>query len=170
MSEFNETLFRAELSSRYHRRRATFLERLALMMSLLTLIGGASGIISLIGEEQMIAQASAGMVTIIGLIQIVYRPDVAAMQHKAWLSRWLKMMIEIRYDHSSSPEKEALWARETASIESECVGEMRALQADCWNRAARYMNLDTASNYDLRWYHRALCQIVSFEHGFEAIG
>lgn len=170
MSQYDESLFRAELSSRYHRRRATFLERSALMMTLLTLIGGGSGVISLFGDGKIIAQVSAGIVTLVGLIQIVYRPEMAAMQHKAWLRRWNKVIIEIKFE-STSPHDKALevqWAREAANIESECVGEMRALQADCYNRAVRYMNIDAGNNYELRWYHRALCQIVSFEHGFEA--
>lgn len=164
----HEFRFSATLSMIYHRRRATFLERASLLMTLLTLIGGASGVISLFGDGKIIAQIAGGLVTLIGLIDIVYRPAASAAVHRDWLKRWTAIKNAVESTKEPSEDDYRLWRNEIAVIETECVGELRALQGDCYNRTVRKLDIDTGNNYALRWYHRLLCQIVSFEHGFEA--
>ena len=166
MNDRDHFLFASTMSSIYHRRRATFLERTSMIMSLLTLLGGASGVISLIGDNPLVAQCAAGLVTFIGLIQIVYRPETAAAQHKGWLTRWRQMKSQVLLAEDPSADQLAAWAKEESAIETECVGEMRALQADAFNHAERTLALSPDHHYRLRWYHRAFCQIISFEHSF----
>lgn len=164
----HECRFSANLSTIYHRRRATFLERASLMMTLLTLIAGASGVISLFGDGKIIAQISGGVVTLIGLIDIVYRPAASAAQHRDWLRRWTAIRNAVEANPEATDAQLIQWRDDAAKIETECVGELRALQGDCYNRTVRKLDIKPDHNYDLRWYHRLLCQIVSFEHAFEA--
>jgi hypothetical protein len=83
-----DLLFGAEMSVRYHRRRATFLERTNLMLTLATLIAGGGAFVSLFGETTLFAKVAALVVSVIGLIQIVYTPEACAARHKGWHSRW----------------------------------------------------------------------------------
>lgn len=162
-----DVTFVAEMSSRYHRRRAAFLDRVNLSLTFFSLVAGTGAFVSLFGTSTAIAKVATLAITFASIIQIVYRPEACSNQHKAWLGRWLDMLTALRAQ--PSPEGPALerWIREIGAIERECVGEMRALQADCYNRTVRALNLDIANNYRLRWYHRIFLQIVSFEHAFE---
>lgn len=163
----HDLLFAAEQSAKYHRRRAAFLETANNLLNLATLAGGAGAFISLYGSDTTVAKWLALLLTIIGIIQIVYSPQACAMRHKAWLASWLTLVREINL--TPSPEAKRLddWTARRFSIETECVVEMRALQADCFNRTARAMALEDTYNYRIRPWHRLLMQVIRFEHAFE---
>ena len=163
----HDLLFAAELSARYHRRRAAFLESTNNLLNLFTLAGGAGAFISLYGPGTTIAKVLAVVLTVIGIIRIVYSPQACAFRHKDWLARWLKIIRETKLSPTPTIEQIDDWTRRRYDIEAECVVEMRALQADCYNRTARQMNLAEVHNYRLWPWHRLLMQVVRFEHAFE---
>jgi hypothetical protein len=166
VSATSDLLFCAELSARYHRRRASFLDRTNLFLNLAVLVGASGAFISLFGAGTLIAQTLALVLLVIGVIQIVYRPEACAIAHQRWLAQWLELIREIKTTPKPSEENVAKWTERRYAIEGECVGELRALQADCYNRAARALERE-GEPYRLRFWHRALIQVVSFEHAFE---
>lgn len=89
------------------------------------------------------------------------------MKHKEWLARWSDMIREIKLAPSPSQQQLDDWMRRKIAIETECVVEMRALQADCYNRTAHSMGLEETHDYIIRWWHRLLMQVIRFEHAFE---
>lgn len=161
-----ELLFSAEMSVRYHRRRAAFLERLGMLLNLSTLIGGAGAFLSLVGGESThIAKVATLIITVIGIIQAVYRIDSAASDNRQWLNEWLTILTEIYSEESPSAGKLANWRERKHRIEAQCVSELRALQVDCYNKTIDYMQLD-APHVPIRRYQKALMQLYPFETAF----
>jgi hypothetical protein len=155
------------MSAKYHRRRAAFLDTANNLLNLATLAGGAGAFISLYGTDTTVAKALALLLTMIGIIQIVYSPQACATKNKEWLARWLELLREIKLTPSPTAKQIENWTAQRYSIERECVIEMRALQADCYNRTTRQMELEETYNYRLRLWHRIFMQVVRFEHAFE---
>lgn len=161
----DDLLFAAELSARYHRRRAAFLDRTSSIMSVVILAGGAGAFASLFGETTTFARIATLVVALVGIVQVVFRVDQCAAEQRRWLKQWLAMIADIRRHDTHEAGQIANWSDERYVIESECVGELRALQVDCYNRA-----LIATGSPDrptpMRWWHRAFIQIASFEGAF----
>lgn len=161
-----EMLFSAELSVRYHRRRASFLEVSGSLASLVTVIGGAGAFLSLLGgDNTAVAKIATFALTVVGTIQLVFKTDTAAAAHKQWLKQWSRMLQEIKTNENPSPEMIAGWVKERYSIESDCITELRALQVDCFNRTVKALDLDDVPQ-PLHWWHRVFIQVWSFEADF----
>jgi hypothetical protein len=159
-------MFRAEASVRYHRRRAAFLERVNLLMTLITVAAGGGIFVTLSASIQGFAGAAGLVVAIIGVIQMVYTPEACAAKHKQWLKRWSTILAEVKSVDGPSKTQLANWIKRQLEIEAECVGEMNALKADCFNRTMRALDRE-GTPYRLTWRHRLLMQVISFEHAFE---
>lgn len=155
----------AELSVRYHRRRASFLERASSLMSTAILVGGAGAFASLFGESTAIAKVATLFVALVGVVQIVFQVDRCAAEHRRWLKEWSELLVEIRGNERPTAAKLHYWDQRRSEIETDCVGELRALQIDCWNRAAVALGYD-APPTPIRWWQRALIQVCSFEGWF----
>lgn len=161
-----DILFIVELSVRYHRRRASFLDLTSALMSLVTVIGGAGAFLTLIGgDNTAVAKVATLLLTLVGTIQLVFRIDTAAAAHKQWLKQWLRMLHEVRATESPDGATISRWIEQRYSIEADCVTEMRALQVDCFNRTASALRLDHQAT-PLRWWHRGLIQVWPFENSF----
>ncbi|WP_285020053.1 hypothetical protein [Novosphingobium sp. fls2-241-R2A-195] len=159
-------LFSAELSVRYHRRRASFLDLVGSLASLVTVIGGAGAFLTLLGgESTTVAKIATLALTIVGTIQLVFKTDTAAAAHKQWLKQWSKMLHEIRTTDNPGPQLISEWVKERYSIEADCVTELRALEVDCFNRAMKALDLEGTA-IPLRWWHRTFIQVWSFEAHF----
>lgn len=160
-----DMLFIVEVSVRYHRRRAAFLDLTSSLMSLATVIGGAGAFLTLIGgDSTAIAKIATLILTVVGTVQLVFKIDTSAAMHKQWLKQWLRMLYEVRTNDTPSADMIARWVQERYAIEADCVTEMRALQADCYNRAMTALNLEAAP-YVLTRRHRLLMQVWPFEAG-----
>ena len=160
-----DMLFITEMSARYHRRRASFLEVASSLMSLVTVIGGAGAFLTLIGStDTTIAKFATLALTLVGTVQLVFKIDTAAALHKQWLKQWTRILLEIRTNSEPNVDVIARWIEERYSIEVECVVEMRALQADCFNRTMKAL-YRVGDQYRLRWWHRAFMQVWPFEAG-----
>lgn len=161
-----DVLFIVEMSVRYHRRRAAFLDLCSSFMSLGTVIGGAGAFLTLIGgDNTVIAKVATFLLTVIGMVQLIFRIDTSAAAHKQWLKQWMRMLYEVRTNVAPDNDTISTWLERRYAIEAECVTEMRALQVDCANRTIAALNLDGELD-KLRWWHRAFMQIWPFENSF----
>jgi len=62
----------------------------------------------------------------------------------------------------------AAWIRKRQRIDAECVGEMNALKAHCFNRTVTALGR-RAKPYPLKPRHRAFKHIFRFTHAFDGI-
>ena len=166
MPSRSDLLFDVAMSVKYHRRRATFLERVSALMSAAILFGGAGAFASLFGDQTVVARILTAFIAFVGIIQIVFQTDRCAAEHRGWLRRWINLLKGIEADANANPAQLAQWNTEKLDIESECVGEMRALQEDCYNRTMLAHNRQGVPTR-LRWWHRAFMQLYSFENSFQ---
>jgi hypothetical protein len=162
----SDMLFIAEMSAKYHRRRAAFLERAGKAMSITILVGGAGAFASLYGANTIFAQAATACVALIGIIQIVTQTDRCAANHSNWLREWNRMLVEINQTPDPTAQQLAAWNAKRYDLESECVGEMRALQEDCYNRTMAALDRDGVPTKITRW-QRLWMQLFSFENAFQ---
>jgi hypothetical protein len=155
--------FVATVSARYHRRRAAFLERAGSAMSVLTLLGGAGAFLAVVGDKSTLGQASAVVIIAIGIIQIVFKTEQCANEHRHWLRAWNDMLREV--NQSDSPDATILadWVKRKFEIEGQCVAEMRALANDSYNRTMNELKRD-GDPYVLTSWQRLWMQLVPFEN------
>ena len=162
----SDMLFIAEMSARYHRRRAAFLERISMLMTLINLIGGAGAFLSLIGgNSTLVAKCATLVITIIGIIQAVYRIDGAASDNRQWLSEWLGMLNDIYSKENPTAQDISKWIEKRHQIEAKCICELRALQEDCYNKTMMALNRG-GDPVKIKWFQKLFMQIYSFENGF----
>lgn len=138
-----QLLYKSEYSSRYHRRRAAFLKNFDTILTLVTVIAGASAFGDLVaGSPGWLAKIGAATVTVIGLCQAVLQLGAAAMTHTQWLKRWSRLHAALSLTSPPNRDDVRKWTEERVSIEEECVAELRALAIDCENITSRVMGID----------------------------
>lgn len=136
-------LYCAEYSTRYHRRRAHFLGNLDTLLNLITAVSGASTVVDLAaGTPGWIAKVGAALITAISITQILLRIGAHASAHTQWMKRWTKLQTDIKLTPEPNNAQISAWLEEKADIETDCVGELRALCNDCENAAAKVMRLE----------------------------
>lgn len=155
--------FFAEISVRYHRRRAAFLSRVSACMSVCTLFGGAAAFATLFGADTLAAKWLTMGITFLGVVQIVAQIDRNAVIHEKWLAAWNELLFELHVTPNETEEDFRRWTEKLYRLESECVGQMKALTNQCFNQASSALGRPNEDPYILRWYHRLLIQFISFE-------
>lgn len=143
-----QLLYRAEYSSRYHRRRAAFLSNLDTGLTLLTIVAGASAFAELVtGSPGWLSKIGAALVTAISLAQVVLRLGPAGTSHAQWLKRWSRLYAEISLKTSPYKDDIRRWTEERVNVEEECIAELRALVFDCEDASARALNVPGRQHY-----------------------
>ena len=134
--------YKAEYSARYHRRRAAFLSNLDTSLTLITIMAGASTFGDLVvGSPGWLAKLGAALVTLISLLQVILRLAPQAAAHAQWLKRCTSLLADQTLTTVPTQADIQRWTHESTAIETECVGELRALVYDCEDAAARAMNI-----------------------------
>lgn len=161
-----QLLYRAEYSTRYHRRRAAFLNNLDTLFTLVTAVAGASAFGDLVaGSPGWLSKVGAATVTILSLVQAMLRLGHAGMTHAQWLKRWSRLHTSISLATAPTIEQLRSWTEERASIEEECVAELRALVLDCEDAAARTMSIPGRQHRITR-AQRLLIHFGTFQQDF----
>lgn len=143
-----ELLYRAEYSTRYHRRRSAFFRKLDTFLTLVVITAGASAFADLVaGSPGRIAQVGTAAVTLISIAQVVLRLGQSAIMHSQWLKRWNSLRTQISLKTAPVLADIERWSAEKALIEEECIGELRALALDCEDAAARVMKMPGRQHY-----------------------
>lgn len=161
--------YAADYSSRYHRRRSTFLTNTDKFLTLITLIAGATAFGDLvIGSPSWLSKVGAAFVTIISLMQTLLGIGAAGMLHAQWLKRWSRLLTTINLNTEPTRDDVRAWVEERASIEEECVSELRALRIDCEDASARFFALP-GRQHEIRWWQRWLFHIGTFQQSFPLV-
>lgn len=161
-----ELLYRAQYSTRYHRRRAAFFANLDTFLNVVTIVAGASTFGDLLsGAPGWLAKIGAAVVTLIAVSQVVLRLGQRATAHEQWLKRWTDLEAEINLNTSPAEEDVRRWTKEKVAVETECVGELRALCWDCENAAAKVMGIPHRQ-VDIHPLQRLLIHFGTFQRKF----
>ena len=134
--------YRAACSSRYHRRRASFLINLDKVTNLLAIIAGTSVFVSLTQNGPVIfAQVAALLISVLAIGQVVFGFGTIGARHAEWMRAWDKLGNEIRATRNPTDEDLIRWNDTRSEIEGERVFELRALGYDCENQTKSHLGI-----------------------------
>lgn len=138
-----QLLYAAELSARYHRRRATFLTNADTATNAITLCAGASSLGGLLAKATgPWPVGMAAIVTFTSILKIVTRLGSSANLHAGWFRRWSGLLTEIELIEHPDEVTVAKWMRDRGELDRDCVGELRALCVDCENITAKKLEVE----------------------------
>lgn len=162
-----QLLFVAEASTRYHRARAGFFDGLAKTLTITTVVMGGGAFVTLLGNLPALAPAAGLVIALLNAYRLVGKPEQSAAQHREWLRQWSEILAETQTN--DTPTKKALsdWIKRRQKIESECIGDMVALKAYCFNQALSALGRN-ALPYPLKFRHRTFKHVIRFTHAFDA--
>lgn len=131
----------AEISSRYHRRRATWLSNLDFILNVVQMLSATAAFVELSrGIPGRIAAAGTVLVAICALIQIVGRLGKASLDHELLMKDWCDLLTEIEVT-TPSVEVVEVWARRRGELNKSHVGELKALAVVAENEAATALGI-----------------------------
>lgn len=126
----------AEISSRYHRRRATWLNNVDFVLNIVQMVSATAAFVELSrGVPGRIAAVGTLTVALCALVQIVGRLGKAAIDHELIMKGWCDLLTEIdtsKLDAKSVGE----WMRRKGELDKAHVGELRALAVAAENETA----------------------------------
>lgn len=161
--------YRADYSSRYHRRRASFLNAVDKAANLFVIVAGTSAFVSLVGTENvLLPKVAAVAVTIVTIAQVILGIGASGARHEEWMRRWDRMANEIRASPNPTASELQAWDNARASIEGECVSELRALTISCENDARAFLGTQEGIRKVNR-LQRFCIQLGTFQNEFELL-
>lgn len=163
-----EMQFLAEASVRYHKERAGHFERVSKSVTILSLLLGGGAFVTLFASAPSLAALAGLTIALLNAYRLIGKPDECAARHRDWLARWQSILGDVEGMSAPNPAKLNDWTKRRHAIEGECVVELNALKAHCFNRTLGALNR-RGKPYPLKWYHRAFKNWLSFPHAFDGI-
>jgi hypothetical protein len=158
--------FDALRSGLYHGERRGFYSTVNRLLSLGVIVFGAGAV----GREADLIHVPGGVLEMAAMlcasIQVVFDFCGHAHHHGYLQKRYFDKLGEIRANPSPDPAALARWCAELAALCGEETGQMRALDAICYNQAldALYADEDWRRKYrkKVTWCQRRLRHLVPF--------
>lgn len=155
----------AEISSRYHRRRATWLNNVDFVLNIVQMVSATAAFVELSrGVPGRVAAAGTLVVALCALVQIVGRLGKAAIDHELIMKGWCDLLTEI--DTLKVDAKTvAGWMRRKGELDKAHVGELRALAVAAENETASALGVSGRQRriYLLQWW---LMHFLTFQRVF----
>lgn len=145
----------AEVSSRYHRRRAAWLGNVDFVLNIVQMLSGTAGRLAAVGSV---------VVVLCSLVQIVGRLGKATLDHELLMRQWCDLLTDIEAN-SATERGVAAWVRRKGQLNKAHVGELRALAVAAENEAASALGTPgrQRSIGRLQWL---LMHVVSYQRTF----
>jgi hypothetical protein len=129
-------------------------------------MAGASAFGDLVaGSPGWLAKLGTAIVTLISLLQVILRLAPQAAAHAQWLKRWAALSADQALTSVPTPLDIQRWTQESIAVETECVGELRALVYDCEDAAARAMNIP-GRQHKIHRLQRLFIHLGTFQQAF----
>lgn len=160
-----EVRWAAEVSSRYHRRRATWLNNVDFILNMIQLLSATAAFVELTrGVPGPLAAIGTLLVGICALVQIVGRLSKAAIEHELQMKAWYDLLTETE-TMDASANLVSKWKRRRGELNKTHVGELRALAVAAENEAATALGISgrQRSIGSLQWW---LMQLVTVQRVF----
>lgn len=163
-----EVRWAAEVSSRYHRRRAAWLNNVDFILNVFQMLSATAAFVELArGAPSLIAAIGTAVIALCALIQILGRLGKAALDHELLMKEWCDLLTEAE---TTDPDSEVIskWMRRRGELNKIHVGELRALAIATENETASALGVSgrQRSIGRLQWI---LMHILTFQRHFPAI-
>lgn len=155
----------AEVSSRYHRRRAAWLGNVDFVLNIVQMLSGTAAFIALTnGTPGRLAAIGSVIVVLCSLVQIVGRLGKATLDHELLMRQWCDLLTDIEAK-SATEEAVGTWVRTKGELNKAHVGELRALAVAAENEAAFALGAPGRQRIigRVQWL---LMHIVSYQRSF----
>jgi hypothetical protein len=155
----HDALYRAELSSLYHRSRERFFDGCDKAAKAVAIIGGSAAFATL-GVSVQIAAAA---ITITSTLALVYGLTERARRHADLAAQFGRLEAEIvaRGEHAFTAEDVTRWAAQVRQLETGEPATLWALTTLCQNRIA-VAQAHPEQVVALPWYQRAFAHVMDF--------
>jgi hypothetical protein len=155
----------AEVSSRYHRRRATWLNNVDFLLNLIQMVSATAAFVDLTrGTSGHLAAAGTLLIAICALLQIVGRLGKAATDHELLMRQWCELLAEVETT-DASPTVIKRWLLRKGELNKLHVGELRAVAVAAENEAASALGVPDRQRHigRLQWL---LMHVVTIQRKF----
>lgn len=126
----------AEFSSRYHRRRAAWLNNVDFVLNLVQMVSATAAFVELTrGTPGRLAAAGTLLIALCALLQIVGRLGKAATDHELLMRQWCDLLTEVETSEASAATIKR-WLTRKGELNKSHVGELRAVAVAAENEAA----------------------------------
>ena len=156
-----EALYRAELSSLYHRKRERFFENFDRIAKVIAIIGGSVAFANVGGPE--LVRWSAAVITLTSTVALVFGLGERARRHAELASEFARVQSDIvaHGERDFSEEDIRRWDERTRLLEAKEPATLGALAQLCQNQ----LNIAHAHPervMSLPWYQRLLAHFWDF--------
>ena len=156
---YEELLFAARRSVRYHRHRERFLDRMHHLGSLLTTFGGSATITAFVAELPAdwawLLPTAALITALAGAHEVVFRTAQGARQH-ASLARDFVILEQDLLGAGSSLTSKTLVELQTRRLDIEATEPpvYRVLDATCHDELVTALGVESSQRTNVRWWQR----------------
>lgn len=155
----------AELSSRYHRRHATWLNNVDFVLNIVQMLSATAAFVELTrGAPGWVAAAGTVIVGLCALTQVIGRLGKAALDHELLMRDWCDLLTEIETNNATE-DLIKKWMKRRGELNKLHVGELRALAVAAENETATALGVMGRQRHisRLQWW---LMHIVTVQRRF----
>lgn len=158
----HRTLYRAELSKLYHRKREKFFDAADRLGKFVTVVAGAAAVATLVGNEWRAVLAA--IASLAGALSLVFGISERARRHSELANQHGMVVAEIiaAGERDFTEDDLKRWGTKLAQIEAGEPRTLAALTRQCQNDLAIAMDKPD-SFFPLKLYERMFLHICSFD-------
>lgn len=158
----HDTLYRAELSKLYHRKREKFFDAADRLGKFVTVVAGAAAVATLVGDQWRAVLAA--IASLAGALSLVFGISERARRHADLASQHGQLIADIvgvgERDFTEDDIKR--WCAKLALIEAGEPKTLSALTRQCQNELAVARDQPDMV-FPLPWHERLFIQVLSFD-------
>jgi hypothetical protein len=158
----------SEISSRYHRYRASYLKTVDTIINISQLLGASAIAVEILGNSpSIVSKISAFIIAFLAILQIVLDIGSNAAKHSHLMGEWLDLLDETELlPHTN--ENVQKWTRRRTFLNKSNTIELRALAIYAENIAASARGISGRQRHINHAQH-FLKQIVTFQRDFPSV-
>lgn len=160
LKEKFDILFPLEKSIRYHQRRRAYYDSCHRLIMLMIIIAGSASVVDVL----KFAQIWLGLLTAaLGAIDLVFGLSDKARDHEFLMRRFSGLVARIRRSSSATPTDLLDWQAERIEIEADEPDVYWAVEAICYNEAARAWDRNPQEVVEVKLAFRLFQNIFRFD-------
>lgn len=153
-------LFPIEKSIRYHQRRRRFYDSWHRWFMLVVILAGSATVTDFFAHSQVYLGL---LIAIVATSDIVFGLSDKARDHEFLMRRFCHLTAKIRRCSLPTLQDIESWKVERVEIETDEPAIYWALEAACYNEAARALDRNREDEVYLAWHYRLLKNLFQFD-------
>lgn len=131
----DQLIFRAEIWVRYHKSRAEHFAARNTWISIITIFAGTGVVAGYVATNPILYLILGIVIAFLNTVRMVTKPGQLCAENTKLSKAWFKFKGEVEADDELTEEQRKLLVKRANELESQCLDDMRALTACCFNDA-----------------------------------